>query len=554
MPPSNTLLYGQPTVRAFPSVRSHLRGNDRGKDIRIPQCTGMYDSAYVSIRVTDSSTSSSCRTVHASDAVFRNRIRLDCAVPPGRTIFARADHVRTVCEPAKDTWQRRAVEEGYGMPRSRGEEGGGKLDMVTLGNLCVDVLVKVEELPPTETEGKRRYMESLVAAPPDESFWEGGGMANTLIAASRLGLRCLALGHVGEDVFGDFFGRILGEEGVGVHDLGVEGESLGGDDYGGETLVVWVMIDGGGKHAFCSRFDFNSEPVFSRLTSLMEHSEGVISNAKALFINGFTFDEIPPSAVLAAAEFARKKNTSVFFDPGPRTAVLAKNRGEDLARLVALSDVVLLTEEEAEVLTGERDAERGAERVLAMGGGRVHWVVIKKGAQGCLLKTREGELYTMPGFKVPVSDTVGCGDSFASAVALGYNDFHNTRGVHKNNNNNRGVHPSLRCTLALANAVGAATAMGEGGGRRVATRERVEEILMSVQAEDDEVYVGDKDFEVSSIRDKKLGSEKDKIYVNGPVTCPSGIPLHVSVKGALDLLRAKRRSSTVPYESTEVEE
>lgn len=47
--------------------------------------------------------------------------------------------------------------------------------------------------------------------------------------------------------------------------------------------------------------------------------------------------------------------------------------------------------------------------------------------------------------QVPVVDTVGCGDSFAAAVALGF-----TRGQ------------SPEATLALANAVGAATAMGRG--------------------------------------------------------------------------------------------
>lgn len=45
-----------------------------------------------------------------------------------------------------------------------------------------------------------------------------------------------------------------------------------------------------------------------------------------------------------------------------------------------------------------------------------------------------------------MQDTVGCGDSFAAAVALGFT---------------RGHGPEA--TLALANAVGAATAMGRGG-------------------------------------------------------------------------------------------
>ncbi len=53
---------------------------------------------------------------------------------------------------------------------------------------------------------------------------------------------------------------------------------------------------------------------------------------------------------------------------------------------------------------------------------------------------------------MPVGDTVGCGDSFAAAIVLGY-----IRGY------------DIPATMALANAVGAATAMGTGAGTNVAS-------------------------------------------------------------------------------------
>lgn len=64
--------------------------------------------------------------------------------------------------------------------------------------------------------------------------------------------------------------------------------------------------------------------------------------------------------------------------------------------------------------------------------------------------------------QVTVSDTVGCGDSFASAIILGYIDKHD-----------------IASTLMLANAVGAATAMGRGAGTNVATAECVRQLLQS---------------------------------------------------------------------------
>ena len=58
--------------------------------------------------------------------------------------------------------------------------------------------------------------------------------------------------------------------------------------------------------------------------------------------------------------------------------------------------------------------------------------------------------------QVEVQDTVGCGDSFAAAVVRGYISGY-----------------SIETTLVLANAVGAATAMGKGAGRNVASAETV---------------------------------------------------------------------------------
>ena len=66
--------------------------------------------------------------------------------------------------------------------------------------------------------------------------------------------------------------------------------------------------------------------------------------------------------------------------------------------------------------------------------------------------------------QVDVADTVGCGDSFASAIVLGML---------------RKAQPAT--ALALANAVGAATAMGTGAGRNVARATKVAEILLGLQ-------------------------------------------------------------------------
>lgn len=70
-----------------------------------------------------------------------------------------------------------------------------------------------------------------------------------------------------------------------------------------------------------------------------------------------------------------------------------------------------------------------------------------------------------------IVDSVGCGDSFVAAIAYGF--IHNLPMVN---------------TLAIANAIGAATAMGCGAGRNVASLEKVVDILRSPNLNEDDEF------------------------------------------------------------------
>lgn len=73
--------------------------------------------------------------------------------------------------------------------------------------------------------------------------------------------------------------------------------------------------------------------------------------------------------------------------------------------------------------------------------------------------------------QVNVVDTVGCGDSYTAAIAFGY--LHNLPAI---------------STIALANAVGAATATGVGAGRNVATLDKVLELLRQSNLSEDDKF------------------------------------------------------------------
>lgn len=73
--------------------------------------------------------------------------------------------------------------------------------------------------------------------------------------------------------------------------------------------------------------------------------------------------------------------------------------------------------------------------------------------------------------QVNVVDSVGCGDSFTAAIAFGF-----LHGM-----------PTIN-TLALANAVGAATATGCGAGRNVARLCKVLELLKQSNLNEDDKF------------------------------------------------------------------
>lgn len=79
-------------------------------------------------------------------------------------------------------------------------------DVVGLSNLCVDVVVPVQQLPPAKDPS---LLQQLTACPPNEDSWELGGNCNFMIAAARMGMKVGSIGHAGNDVYGQYMDRVL---------------------------------------------------------------------------------------------------------------------------------------------------------------------------------------------------------------------------------------------------------------------------------------------------------------------------------------------------------
>jgi sugar/nucleoside kinase (ribokinase family) len=89
---------------------------------------------------------------------------------------------------------------------------------------------------------------------------------------------------------------------------------------------------------------------------------------------------------------------------------------DELAHLLRRIDAVVLNDEEARMLTGERNLLRAAGAVLGLG---PRYVILKKGEHGAFLLGRDAH-FSLPAYPVEnVVDPTGAGDSFAGGF-MGY--------------------------------------------------------------------------------------------------------------------------------------
>ncbi|MDQ2997771.1 MAG: carbohydrate kinase family protein [Chloroflexota bacterium] len=303
-------------------------------------------------------------------------------------------------------------------------------DLIVLGDLVADLIIPIERLPLFPLQ--HGWAEGI--------FVEPGGAGNVLVAARRMNLKTLTLGAIGPDRYGSEMLTMLANEGVIVEHVAICNERA--------TVVCIVLADQQGQHVYLGMKDKLGRWPFHNAW------HAIIRQTRALFTDGYTVrDVLAPEDLLAAFDTARRAGIPIFYDPGPSIAFIPADL---CARVLAATDVLLLTDEEAAILCGELGGPSMAQALLARG---PTTVVLKHGAAGCSVATARGTI-THPSVAVSMVDTVGAGDSFAAAFIAGW-----LRGG------------TLDDCAMLANAMGALTVTQRGAGTRIPARERLLALL-----------------------------------------------------------------------------
>jgi len=295
-------------------------------------------------------------------------------------------------------------------------------DVVCLGIMVADVVARpVTGMPRKGTLATVERME----------LHTGGCAVNTGIALARLGLRTAVIGRVGQDGFGDYILKVLGEYGIDTQGVA--------RDVANNTSATMVMVDPDGERTFIHYIGANAAIRESDIDLDLVRRSRLLHVAGSNLMPGF--DGEATARILAEA---RASGVATSLD----TAWDSSGRWLQLIEpCLPHLNLLVPSFEEARQIAGRADPADVADFFLAYG---IQVVALKMGSQGCYVKTRDQAL-SLPAYPVQAVDATGAGDAFAGGFLAGY-----LRGW------------TLERTARLANAVGAlcVTSMGATSGLR----------------------------------------------------------------------------------------
>jgi ribokinase len=254
------------------------------------------------------------------------------------------------------------------------------MGIVVVGSINVDYSVMAERLP---KEGETILASSLNIIP-------GGKGANQAVAAKRLGGNVSMIGAVGNDAIGKKMKENLRENGIDVSGI-IELDDV--------TGTAFIAVSEDGENSIIVYPGANEGLTPKNIEAL----EDIIEKGDIILIQL----EIPMQVVEKTILLAKKYNKKVILNPAP-----AKEIPQDIYKNIY---IITPNETELELLTGTKNIEEGAKKLLDKG---VEKVVVTLGSRGCLYMDRDNIKY-FNSYKVKVVDTTAAGDTFNAALAIG---------------------------------------------------------------------------------------------------------------------------------------
>jgi 2-dehydro-3-deoxygluconokinase len=239
----------------------------------------------------------------------------------------------------------------------------------------------------------------------------GGDTLNTAVYMARMLGGSSQVDYVtalGDDSFSDAMCQVWTDEQIGLSRVQRLPGRLPGlyciqTDANGERRFLYWRNEAAVRDCFTTPA---AEPI---LAALVDYD--------VLYFSGITLavlGEQGRARLLSVLTEARKRGARVAFDNNyrPRLWASVEQAREAYRAVLPQVDLALLTEDDEQALFGYADTEQLLSVYRALG---ISEVVIKRGAQSCLVEAL-GERFEIPAQKVArVVDTTAAGDSFSAA-------------------------------------------------------------------------------------------------------------------------------------------
>jgi fructokinase len=299
----------------------------------------------------------------------------------------------------------------------------------------------------------------------------GGAPANVAAGVAIMGTSAGFVGKVGDDFCGRFIKEVLFDAGVDLTNFVL--------DPGHHTQLAFVTVLADGS----PDFTFYVPEAADTQLGIGDLNAEYIASADIFHFGSISLINEPIRlATFRAIEIAADAGCLISYDPNLRPPLWPdlETARREITAAIELCDVMKLSENELQFITGESDLATGAAQILAKG---PELVAVTVGAEGCYYMNGQTQ-GMLKGFTVPVEETTGCGDAFVAGMLVKLFELMKD-GREPGDLEDEELIPAL----SFANAAGALTATGKGAIPSLPPRDEVEEFLRDRLPE----YFGEED-------------------------------------------------------------
>ncbi|MGZ4159883.1 MAG: carbohydrate kinase family protein [Neobacillus sp.] len=228
----------------------------------------------------------------------------------------------------------------------------------------------------------------------------GGAPANVLSSLAKLGKKTALFGKVGNDQFGYYLHSVLQRNNINTDGLVFDTDT--------NTTLAFVHLDDQGDRSF----SFYRNPGADMMLNEREIDLKMIDNSRIFHFGSISMTHEPSaSATLKAVAYAKENGLLISFDPNLRINLWSDlNHARDMIDVgLKYADVLKISEEELEFISGIKDLYRGSEYIYAQYHTKI--ILVTLGSKGCFYRLAH-HTGISNGYDVEAIDTTGAGDAF----------------------------------------------------------------------------------------------------------------------------------------------